>query len=76
MTKKVTKATYHNMHGSAMQYYGRLRFPMGKCDFGPPPHRNSLTDRYKILRNDNLSEITRCAKNDNKWFSGVCSPYT
>jgi hypothetical protein len=22
---------YHNMHGSAMQYYGRRRFPMGTC---------------------------------------------
>jgi hypothetical protein len=27
---------YHSMHGSAMQYYGRLRFPMGTCDFLTP----------------------------------------
>jgi hypothetical protein len=24
---------HHSMHGCAMQYYGRLRFPMGTCDF-------------------------------------------
>jgi hypothetical protein len=36
----LTTRTYHSMHGSAMQYYGRLRFPMGTCDFwtpAPPP---------------------------------------
>jgi hypothetical protein len=40
---------YHSMYGIAMQYYGRLRFPMGTCDFWTPPHRNPLTDRYEIL---------------------------
>jgi hypothetical protein len=45
-------ARYHrSIHGSAMQYYGRLRLPMGTCDFWTPPHRNPLTDRYEILHN-------------------------
>jgi hypothetical protein len=37
------------MYGSAMQYYGRLRFRVEHAIFGPPPHRNPLTDRYEIL---------------------------
>jgi hypothetical protein len=43
MNYGVTKRTrtielaHHSMHGSAMQYYGRLRFPMGTCDFWIPP---------------------------------------
>jgi hypothetical protein len=27
---------HHSVHASAMQYCGRLRFPMGTCDFWIP----------------------------------------
>jgi hypothetical protein len=55
---KLTVDHHHSMHRSAMQYYGRLRFPMGTCDFLPPPRRNPLTDRYEILHN-NMSAGSR-----------------
>jgi hypothetical protein len=34
--KHVTLCFNHSMHGIAMQYYGRLCFPMGTCDFWTP----------------------------------------
>jgi hypothetical protein len=51
-TDRWATLVHHSMHGSAMQRYGRLRFPIWKhAIFGPPPHRNPLTDRYEILNN-------------------------
>jgi hypothetical protein len=49
--------------------YGNMRF------FDP---RHTVTPRsifMKFCTIDNVGEVTRCAKNDNNRFSGVCSTY-
>jgi hypothetical protein len=51
-------------------FYGNMRF------LDPRPSVIPWQINMKFCTIDNVGKVTRCAKDDNKQFSGVCSPYT